>query len=256
MGISKAWTAVKTIAAQHSPAILLGVGITGMTTAAVLAVRATPEALRRIEAYKKNHKHKKLTVWQTIQATWKCYIPAGITGVVSAGCLIGGNQISNKRTAALATAYSLSESALKEYQEKVVETVGEKKEQAIRESIAKDRVRENPPPANVTNIISGNDDALCYDMVSNQYFRSSVNKIKKVENEINYRLRDEMFVSLNDFYYELGIPKLGTGDDVGWSIDKGYLEVFISYEKAPDDRYLDTPCIILNYSVVPEYRHC
>lgn len=255
MDISKAWTVVKTVAAQHSPAILLGLGITGMTATAVLAVKATPEAMRRIEAYKKKYKHKKLTVWQTIQATWKCYIPAAATGVVSAGCLIGGNRISDRRTAALATAYSLSETALKEYQGKVVETVGERKEQAIREAVAKDRIRENPP-ANITNIMSGNGNELCYDMVSNSYFRSSVNKIEKVVNEINRRLRDEMFVSLNDFYDELGIPKMRTGNDVGWDIDKGYLEVSFSFDRAPDDRYLDAPCIILNYSVVPEYRHC
>lgn len=256
MDISKGWTYVKTFAAQKSPTILLSIGITGMASATVMAILATPEAMKSIEEYKKKHKLEKLTPWQTVQAVWKHYILTLATTVASAGCLIGGNRISDKRIAALATAYGISETALKEYKDKVVETVGEQKEKTIREAIAKDHLKENPPPRNLPSIISGNDESLCFDTVSNQYFRSSVNKIKKIENEINRRLRDEMFIPLNDFYYELGLPKMGTGDDVGWSIDKGYLEVFLSYDRAPDERHLDEACVILSYSIVPEYRCC
>lgn len=49
-----------------------------------------------------------------------------------------------KRTAALATAYKLSETALTEYKEKVVETIGEKKEQLVRDKIDKDHIDKDP----------------------------------------------------------------------------------------------------------------
>lgn len=38
---------------KRTPEILTGIGISGMVTTTVLAVKATPEALRRIEAKKK-----------------------------------------------------------------------------------------------------------------------------------------------------------------------------------------------------------
>ena len=47
-------------------------------------------------------------------------IPAGVTVIAAAACIVGANSVNIKRNAALATAYSLSETALKEYQSKVV----------------------------------------------------------------------------------------------------------------------------------------
>ena len=109
---------------RKSPEILTGVGIGGMITTTVLAVRATPEAMRRIEKKKKEEQHKKLTAVQTVRAAWKCYIPAGVTGGVSIACLIGASAVNGRRNAALATAYSLAESTLRDYRSKVVETIG------------------------------------------------------------------------------------------------------------------------------------
>ena len=53
---------------KHSPEILTGIGVGGMITTVVLAVRATPEALRRIENKKRVEKRKDLTVKETVQA--------------------------------------------------------------------------------------------------------------------------------------------------------------------------------------------
>ncbi len=61
-----------------------------------------------------------------IKTAWPCYIPAAV-GAISVFCLIGASSTNLRRNAALATAYTLSESTLKEYQEKVVETIGEKR---------------------------------------------------------------------------------------------------------------------------------
>ena len=117
-------TAVK----KHSPEILTGIGIAGMITTTVLAVRATPKALILIEEKKDELEVNELTPKETVQAAWACYIPTAVIGTVSIACLIGASSVNMRRRAALATAYTLSESALKEYQEKVVETIGEKKE--------------------------------------------------------------------------------------------------------------------------------
>lgn len=132
---------IKLATLKHSPAILTGIGIAGMISATAMAVKATPKALMLIEAQKKAEKTEKLTIVDSAKVAWVCYIPAAITIILSSACLIGANSVNTRRNAALAAAYTLSESALKEYQGKVVETIGEKKEQIVREAVAKDKLK-------------------------------------------------------------------------------------------------------------------
>jgi hypothetical protein len=173
--------------AKRSPEILLGLGITGMLTTTVLAVKATPKAVKMIEEKKKLENKEKLTVKETIQTTWKCYVPAAITGVSSTACLIGAGSVHARRNAALATAYKLSETAFNEYREKMIEEVGEKKDQAVYEKIAQDRV--NKTPLDVGEIINtGKGTARFMDGISGRRFLSDRESIRKAVNEINYRL--------------------------------------------------------------------
>lgn len=248
--ISKILSSIRTSAAKHSPEILMGIGIAGMVATSVMAVRATPKALRLIEDKKAETNEEKLTPIEAVKTTWICYLPAVITGGVSVACLIGANSVNTRRNAALATAYTLSESALKEYQEKVVETIGEKKEQSVRDAIAKDKLEQNP----VTNrevIITDKGDTLCFDAVSGRYFKSDIEKLKKAVNELNRRMRDEMYISLNEFYYEIGLNSIGIGDELGWNIDNGYIEPSFSSQLAEDG----TPCLVIGYHVEPRYDY-
>lgn len=248
--ISKILLSIRTSAAKHSPEILMGIGIAGMVATSVMAVRATPKALRLIEDKKAETNEEKLTPIETVKTTWTCYLPAVITGGVSVACLIGANSVNTRRNAALATAYTLSESALKEYQEKVVETIGEKKEQSVRDAIAKDKLEQNP----VTNrevIITDKGDTLCFDAISGRYFKSDIEKLKKAVNELNRRMRDEMYISLNEFYYEIGLNSIGIGDELGWNIDNGYIEPSFSSQLAEDG----TPCLVIGYHVEPRYDY-
>lgn len=239
---------VKTALIKRSPEILMGVGIAGMVTTTVLAVRATPKALSLMDKKKETENIDKLTPVETVKTTWTCYIPAAITGVLSITCLVGANSVNLRRNAALAAAYTLSESTLKEYQEKVIETVGERKEQAVRDAIAKDKVANNPVE-NREVIITDKGNTLCYDAVSGRYFKSDIDKLKKAENDLNRRMMSEMYISLNDFYEEIGLDTIGIGDDIGWNIDKGYMELDFSSQLATDG----TPCLVVSYRYEPRY---
>lgn len=235
---------------KHSPEILTGIGIAGMITTTIMAVRATPKALILIEERKEEIDVDKLTPIELIKTTWTCYIPAAITGGLSIICLIGASSVNARRNAALATAYTLSESALKEYQEKVIETIGEKKEQTVRDAIAKDRIDKNPVSSREV-IITEKGNTLCYDAISGRYFKSDIDKIKKVENELNRRMRDEMYISLNEFYYEIGLNPISIGDDIGWNIDRGYIELNFSSQLSDDGN----PCLVIDYQVTPRYGY-
>ena len=250
--IPKAAKTVWLAAKKHSPELLTGIGIAGMVTTVVLAVRATPKALRLIDEKKADiPEEENIPRIEAVKAAWKVYVPAVLTGILSTICLIGANSVNQRRNAAIAAAYSLSESALKEYREKVVETIGERKEQAIRDDIAKDRITGNPVRE---VIVSDRGSTLCYDSLSGRYFKSDIEKLRRIANDLNRRMRDEMFISLNDFYCAVDNPDLGPtklGDMLGWNIDKGYIDLNFSSQLTTDG----TPCLVLDYTVVPEYEY-
>lgn len=238
---------------KHSPELLTGIGIAGMITTTVLSVRATPKAISLIEAEKKRQQldidnGEKLKPLDTIKITWKCYIPSAVIGTASIACLIGASSVHARRNAILATAYKLSESALTEYREKVVETIGAKKEQAVRDNIAKDRIQQNPSNSNEI-IVTRKGNTKCLDMTSGRYFLSDIDKIKKAINEVNARLLRESYVSLTDFYDELGLPPSKISDKIGWSSDDGLIELCTSAVLDENDE----PCIGVDFRKAPTY---
>lgn len=232
---------------KHSPEILMGVGIAGMVTTTVMAVRATPKALRMIEEQTED---APLTPIEKVKVAWPCYIPAAIVGMASIGCLICSNSVNARRNAALATAYTLTESTLKEYQEKVIEEIGEKRESGIRDAIAKDRLDKNPVTNN-TVVITDSGNTMCFDVLSGRYFRSDIDKIKKTVNELNRRMCSENYISLNEFYYELGLEGIKQGDEIGWCIDKGYID--LDFRSRLSDK--GEPCLVIDYQIVPQYDY-
>lgn len=243
---------IKAAATEHAPEILTGLGIAGMITTTVLAVKATPKALDLIESAKEE-KHEPLTKVETVKVAWKPYIPAAVTGVVSTACLIGASSVSARRNAALTAAYQLSTTALAEYKEKVVETIGEKKERAIHDKIAQDKVEKNPPVKSEV-IFTGKGDTLCMDLMSGRPFRSSKNKIETAVLELNKRMITgrEYCISLNEFYDEIGLPRLNPmGEDVGWRVDKGDIEIHYASILTEDDE----PCLTIEFLNPPEYGY-
>ena len=100
----KALKDVPKILKKHSPELLTGIGIAGMIFTTITAVKATPKALQLVDE-REIKEGKRLTNSEIIKTTWKCYVPAAVTGVCSIGCLIGASSVNARRNAALATAY-------------------------------------------------------------------------------------------------------------------------------------------------------
>lgn len=251
--VSQFFKSVSSTLSKHSPEILTGIGIAGMVTTTVLAVKATPKALKLIEEVKKEKGTDDLTALETVKTTWKCYIPAAVTGASSIACLIGASRVSLKRNAALATAYKLSETALSEYKEKVIETIGEKKERAVREKIDKDHVDKNPVSKSEV-IITKKGSTLMLDYYSGRYFESDIDQVNKAFNQLNGMLLRGDYVSLNDLYDELGIDHTGTGEIVGWNVMRtghDLIQVQTSAQIADDGR----PCIVVSCEPSPYHDY-
>ena len=250
LNLSRIISQTKKIIFDRSPEILTGIGIAGMITTTILAVKATPKAIKLIEKDSmENHDGdpNAYSKKEAIKSCWKCYIPSAISGVASVACLIGASSVNLRRNTALATAYKLSEAALSEYKDKVIETVGEHKETVIRDKVSEEKIKNNPVSKN--NIIVTNDgDTLCFDPMSSRYFYSTIDKIQKAENELNSNILNGMlgYASLNDFYDELNLDRTEIGDLVGWN-SENRLKIRISAQVADNGK----PSIVIDYVVRP-----
>lgn len=119
---------------KASPIILSGLGAAGVIVTSVLAVRATPKALRKIRADSKaNHKgdpeaYSKL---EAVKSAWVCYIPAAISGTATIFCIFGANVLSKRQQAALTSTYALLNDSYNNYKDKLRELYGEEAHQKI-----------------------------------------------------------------------------------------------------------------------------
>ena len=259
MQLKAIFTDLCTAARKHSPEILTGIGIAGMISTTVLAVRATPKALMLIEEKKREKKfaseQPELTKIEVVRTAWKPYIPAAVTGTASVACLVGASSVNARRNAALAAAYALSESTLADYKEKVVETIGEKKAQEVKDAIAKDKV-ENDPVSRKEVIITDKGETLCYDALSGRYFKSDIEYIRRAVNNLNERLLFDTHISLNEYYDEIGLEEIfPMGENLGWTVDpdsanKGLIELDFSSQLAEG-----TPCLVVGFSNTPRYDY-
>lgn len=248
--VLKLLTTTKDFFIKHSPEILTGMGIAGMITATVLAVKATPDAIKRVGKVKRNNGGT-ISKTEEFKAVAPCYVPTVIITGVSIACLVGSNSINHKRNMALAAAYALSETTLTDYQAKMLETFGERNVQKVEDAIAKDKVEKNPVNDNEV-IVTGKGESLCYDTISGRYFMSDLETIRQTVNELNAQLLEERFISQNEFFYALGLGPTGSGYELGWNYDhQGLIDVGYSAQMAADGR----PCIALQYRVQPNFKY-
>ena len=251
--ISKITKNLGGLISKNSPHILTGIACAGVISTVVLAVKNTPQALAIIEEeerYRERTNIQSATKVEKVKLTWKCYAPATVMGVVTIGCILGANTVHTRRNAALASIYAISESAFREYKSKVVQEIGKTKESKIQDEIAKDHILKNPVHQN--NIIfTGNGDVLCYETLSGRYFTSSYETIRQKINDLNFRLRDEMHISLNDLYYELNLEPIELGNLMEFNIDKGYIEPQYSTQLTEDSR----PCLVISVDVYPVHTY-
>ena len=243
--------AAEQVIRQNSPAILAGLGATGVVVTAYFAHEA---------GFKTGFEHGYHTCTrddrglpgesfptrkERFKEQWKLYIPPVVAGAVSIGCIIGGTRIGMRRTAAITAAYSLSEKAFEEYRTKVTEKMGERKEQNVRDEIAQERVSKGAPSRDI--ILMGGGDVLCCDLRTDRYFLSSVERLKKAQNDVNFRVLQDGYAYLSDFYamIDVYLPKESTyGYHMGWSKEKGSMELTFSTILADDTR----PCVTINYN--------
>ena len=177
-----------------------------------------------------------------MKLVWKNYIPAAtsLTATITFICM--AQKTGSKKTIAAQTAFAISERAFNEYRKEVIEQVGKKKEEAITDKIAQNKITENPPK---TVLITGDGEILCYEAYTGRYFKSDMEKLRKVENLINNKINGHDFATLTDFYYLLNIPQTSISSELGWDSNK-LLSLEFSTSISEDGK----PCLVFNYNYI------
>lgn len=236
------------VAKQNSTTILTGIGVAGTVTTAVLTGRASFKAGRLIDQAALDSGNT-LDTKEKVQLVWPQYIPAVGVGSLTVTSIIFANRLSLKETAAMAAAYGLSEKRFEEYRVKVSEKLGLAKETELRDKIAQERVDGNPP-GDRTIIITGSGEVLCYDTLSDRYFNSTMEAIRRAENVVNGEIVTNDCSPLSRFYEEVGLKATAFSESVWWNIDNR-CDVQVSTVMSPEDK----PCLSIDFAIWPKPDH-
>lgn len=250
---------------RNSSTILSGIAVATLFGAVAAAIKATPKAVeilyheaefRREQWASDTGEHedsypdeKMFKPVEIVELTWKEYIPTIVLTTISTACIIGSNHISLRKNAALVSLVTLTESALKEYQEKVKDELGEKKAEKIKSEIAQDHLDQNPVNQK-TVIFTGNGNYLCFEEFSKRYFRSDIEKIRQGVNAFNQKLLREGWLGINGFYDEIGLEPIELGDEFGWIAVRDLLDLSLDTKMAKDT---NEPCLVIGYKVTPHH---
>lgn len=251
MTISRMGGRTGLLAKKHSPEILVGVGIVGGVTAAVMACKAT----KKIDDVTYEHKNAIMLANQVEASTdkndvvemkakaylglasdyMKLYGPPIALGVASIGCIVGGHGILKKRNIAIAAAYSVVQDRLNEYRQRVVNEFGEDKDFELyhgvkKQEITVEEVDENGKKKKVKKTVNVADPngyskyARFFDDASPNWVSEpeyNLLFLKAQQNYANDLLHARGHIFLNEVYDQLGIPRSKEGSVVGWVLGDG-----------------------------------
>ena len=239
---------------QHSPKILMGLGLAAGTGALVTAIRGTLKAQPVIEEAKtdisdihceieraeENNEDtsalkKELTSAYLHAAgdMLKIYAPTIILAGASAACVLTSHNIMLSRNIALATAFASVEEEYKKYRERVADKIGTEAEQAIyRDEIVREEevsyVDEKTGEVK-TEKVKKYDYQLpahagFFDNTNPNYVSDPANNynlmfIQIQEQFCNDKLRVQGFLFENDARELLGLKKTEVGQRCGWVYD-------------------------------------
>lgn len=251
----KTFNKIKFKTIQHSPEILIAVGVCGVIGSTVMACKATTklnsvlekakedigtikECVNREdlpEPYTEEDSKKDLTIiyTQTTLNIVKLYGPALLLGTLSIASIFSSNNILRKRNVALAAAYTTIDKSFKEYKKRVIDRFGEEVEKEIRYNTKTEKVEEEIidekgkkkkilKDIKFTDLPEHSEYARFYDESCAGWEKNSEYNLMFLKSQQNYAndlLKSKGYLFLNDVYDMLGIPKSKAGQVVGWVYD-------------------------------------
>lgn len=199
---------------RNASTILTCVGGAGVVATSVMAVKATPKALRLLEQ-EKEEKGGDLSKLEVVKVAGPVYIPSIVTGITTLACIFSANVLNRRQQAALMSAYALLDSSYKDYKKKVGELYGEDAHVNVVGEIAKDKYADD-------DIVLDNEMELFYDEFAGRYFQSTKYKVQRAIYELNRDIHMRGWATLSEFYEYLDVENADGGECLGWSEGGNY----------------------------------
>lgn len=236
---------------RSSPIILTGLGVAGVIGTAVMAVRATPKALKLVEEKKRKTGKDKLLAQELVLTTWKCYIPSALIGMTTITCIVGINVMSRKNQASLASAYAMLNESYKQYRNAAKSVYGEDADEKIHAEMAKDAYIATEDWGYQTysmDMDSESERILCYDLFSQRYFTTTMAAVLNAQYHVNRNLQLRGYSSLNEYYAFLGIDGIDCGDEMGWDLTEIYEsgETWLDFDNRKTSLEDGMECVVLS----------
>jgi hypothetical protein len=238
---------------HYSPQILTGVGILGGIAAGVLAARATlklPSVVEEFEMGKDiisekygadiddSGKTKDLVYLygRTGLDLMKLYWQPITIGSASIICIIAAQGINQKRQVALVAAVKSAESLIQAYRARVIEAVGEEREQEIYYGVKTEKITDENGKTKTVKTFDPLDSTpytRYFDPRNPNWQRGNRELnlffLKNVQNWCNDRLNARGFLYLNEVYELLGVHESPEGQIIGWLVpqlggEDGYVD--------------------------------
>lgn len=242
---------------QHSPEILIGLGIAGVVTGVVAACKETlklPEVLeehnkKREEILAKEEDPNKMKseiskLYARTGLRIAClYIPAALIECSAIACIIGAHKIEKKRIMGLSASLAATEQGFKEYRDRVIERFGEEvdqqlktgaKEEEVEETVVDEKGKEKTvkKKVSVSDPNASGSGYMKYFTRTNPYWSDDEDQVmwffKRVQSDLNDRLKTidclgrDGYLTLNEAYEACGFAKEKKGMIVGWLNDPSH----------------------------------
>ena len=230
---------------KNSPTLLTTIAAGGVVATAYFTAKGTIKAAEAIHNHEQQHgvrEDPRERAKTHVQVAWRCYIPAASAATGTIACIVGANRVGLRRMAAAQAGLIVSERALSEYRRKVVEQFGQRKDDTIREEIAKDRVAGTTPPSQEV-LLTGPGNILSMELYTGRYFACDMETLRRAQNTLNERLIRHDYASLDDFYDIIGLRPTSTSSEIGWKSSK-MMELEFTTVLSNDGR----PCLAFEYN--------
>lgn len=246
---------------RYRPQILAGIGVASFMGATVLAVKATPKALDKLEKRKEELRVKKLPTTEVVKTAGPCYIPAVVATAVGVASIASADHEMRSRVADISALAATTESMLQAHRDAVQQELGERKAEKIDAAAAQKIVDQNPPPKSKDDIIvTGFGDQLVYDPVyTGRYFYCDIEKIMRAQNVIVSDITRglEPYASTEDFFGEFNMANYlpEAVRDMGWN-DKNLPDIRF-YDPIAEVFCEKAPVLVMDYDRHPakfDYR--
>lgn len=207
---------------RNASTILTYAGAVGMIGTIVLAVKATPKAMRACTDAQMEKGTTQLTKLEVAKAAAPVYLPTALAGTGTLICFLGANVLSRRQQASLISAYAALEQAFADYRDKVISFGGKELDRAVTDAVQaeqQDKEDDRPPWDEVQTF---------YLQGYPKFFEKTMEEVRLAEYVLNRNFVLRGSATFNEFLHFLGLDDLGEdGEKIGWESYIG--EAFYGY---------------------------